>query len=237
MAMRSGVSSKASGGAPQLRSVENAEGGAPAMAPNTWIEIDGSGLAPAGDTRTWQASDFVNNLLPTQLDGVSVTVKGKRAYVYFSSPTQVNVLTPPDALPSGPVQVVVTNNGTASAAFTAQAQSISPSFFIYGGTSYVAARHADQNLIGPASLYPGSSTPAKPGETVELFANGFGPTNQAGVSGSVNQGGMLSLLPAVSIGGISAAVTFAGLVAPGLFQINVTVRFALRRRSAAQRYL
>jgi len=114
MAMTSGVSSKASSGAPQIRSVENAEGGAPAIAPNAWIEIDGSGLAPAGDTRTWQASDFVNNLLPTQLDGVSVTVNGKRAYVYFISPTQVNVLTPPDALPSGPAQVVVTNNGTAS---------------------------------------------------------------------------------------------------------------------------
>ena len=91
----------------------------------------------------------------------------------------------------------------------------------------MAARHADQSLIGPASLYPGSSAPAKPGETVELYANGFGTTNQAVGSASVSQGGMLSLLPAVSIGGTSATVTFAGLVAPGLFQINVTVPASL----------
>ena len=238
MAMTSGVSSKASSGAPQIRSVENAKGGAPAIAPNTWIEIDGSGLAPAGDTRTWQASDFVNNLLPTQLDGVSVTVNGKRAYVYFISPTQVNVLTPPDALPSGPVQVVVTNNGTASGAFTAQAQSISPSFFIYSGTSYVAARHADQSLIGPANLYPGSSTPAKPGETVELYANGFW-SNESSRGERIGLPGRHALPTArrqhrrhfgnCDFRGIGSARTIPD-------QRDRT-GFALRRRSAAQRYL
>jgi hypothetical protein len=46
------------------------------------------------------------------------------------SPTQVNILTPPDAM-TGPVQVVATNNGTVGASFTAQAQSISPSFFVF----------------------------------------------------------------------------------------------------------
>jgi uncharacterized protein (TIGR03437 family) len=222
MGMESGISSKASG-APHISSVENGEGGAPTIAPNTWIEVDGSGLAPAGDTRTWQNSDFVNQLLPAQLDGVSVTVNGKPAYVYFISAGQVNVLTPPDALPSGPVQVVVTNDGVASAAFTAQAQSISPSWFIYSGTPYVAARHADQSLIGPASLYPGSSTPAKPGETVELYANGFGPTSQAVVGGSESQGGTLSPLPGVTIGGVAAQVTYAGLAFPGEFQFNVVI--------------
>jgi uncharacterized protein (TIGR03437 family) len=135
----------------------------------------------------------------------------------------VNILTPPDALPSGTVPVVVTNNGSVSAAFNAQAQSLSPSFFVYSGTPYVAALHANGSLIGPASLYPGSSTPAQPGETVELYANGFGPTSQAVVSGSESQGGTLSPLPDVTIGGVTATVTFAGLVSPGLFQINVTV--------------
>ncbi len=50
----------------------------------------------------------------------------KSAYVYYISPTQINILTPPDTI-SGSVQVVVTNNGAASATFTAQAQAISPS--------------------------------------------------------------------------------------------------------------
>ena len=79
--------------------------------------------------------------MPTQLDHVSATVNGKSAYVYFSSPTQINILTPPDAM-NGPAQVVVTNNGRMSAAFTVQAQPISPSFFVFRESPYVAAEHS-----------------------------------------------------------------------------------------------
>jgi uncharacterized protein (TIGR03437 family) len=56
-----------------------------------------------------------------------------------------------------------------------------------------------------------------------LFANGFGPTSSPVVSGSAVQGGTLSPLPVITIGGIAAAVQFAGLVAPGEFQFNVVV--------------
>jgi hypothetical protein len=55
-----------------------------------------------------------------------------------AGPTQINVLTPPGAM-NGPVQVVVTDGGTVFAAFTVQAQPISPSFFVFDGGPYVAA--------------------------------------------------------------------------------------------------
>ena len=207
---------------PAVSMVVNAEGGAAAIAPNTWVQINGANLAPAGDSRTWQNSDFVNGKLPTQLDGVSVTVNGKSAYVYYISPTQVNILTPPDAM-TGPVQIVATNKGTAGAAFTAQAQPTSPSFFVFNGGPYVAAVHANGSLIGPATLYPGSTTPAMPGESVVLFANGFGATSIPVVSGSTMQSGTLSPLPVIKIGGVAATVQFAGLVAPGQYQFNLTV--------------
>jgi uncharacterized protein (TIGR03437 family) len=211
---------------PAISKVANAEGESPTIAPNTWVEVKGMNLAPAGDSRVWQTSDFVGGKLPMQLDGVSVTVNGKTAYLYYSSPTQVNILTPPDAM-SGPVEVEVTNNGTVSAPFTAQAQSESPSFFVFNGGPYVAAAHANGSYIGPASLYPGLTTPAAPGETVVLYANGFGPTSVPVVSGSVTQSGTLSPLPAIDIGGVSVAVNFAGLVAPGQFQFNVVVPASL----------
>jgi hypothetical protein len=57
---------------------------------------------------------------------------GKPAYVYYISPTQISVLTPPDAM-SGAVQVLVTNSGATSASFTAQAHATSPSFFVFNG--------------------------------------------------------------------------------------------------------
>jgi uncharacterized protein (TIGR03437 family) len=210
---------------PEIAEVANAEGESPIVAPNTWLEIKGVNLAPAGDSRTWQGSDFVGSQMPTQLDHVSATVGGQSAYVYYISPTQIDVLPPPNAL-SGAVQVVVTNNGTQTAAFTAQAQSLSPSFFVFNGGPYVAARHsADYSLLGPASLslsgYP--FTPAKPNEIVLLYANGFGATSTPVVNGSITQGGTLSPLPVVQIGGIKAIVQYAGLVEPGEFQFNVVV--------------
>jgi uncharacterized protein (TIGR03437 family) len=207
---------------PEIAEVANAEGEIPIIAPNTWIEIKGVKLAPSDASRTWQGPDFVDNQLPTQLDRVSATVNGKNAYVYFISPGQINVLTPPDAM-SGPVQVVVSNNGAASASFLAQAQALSPSFFVFNGGPYIAATHGDGRLLGPASLYPGSTTPAKRGEIIVLYANGFGPTTTAVIGGSLMQSGDLSPQPAIKIGGTKATVQFAGLVRPGEFQFNVVV--------------
>jgi uncharacterized protein (TIGR03437 family) len=207
---------------PTITLVANAEGGVATIAPNTWVEIKGSNLSPAGDTRIWQSSDFVNNQLPTNLDGVSVTVNGVPAYVYYISPTQVNILTPPNPI-SGSVPVQVSNNGVSSANFMVQAQAQSPSFFVFGGGPYIAATHVNGSYLGPTSLYPGLTTPAQPGETIVMYANGFGPTSTPVVSGSETQSGTLSPTPVITIGGVTATVTFAGLVAPGEFQFNVIV--------------
>jgi uncharacterized protein (TIGR03437 family) len=220
------VGSRTSTSGPVIAEVANAEGEVPAIAPNTWVEIKGVNLAPSGDSRIWQGSDFVASQMPAQLDKVSATVNGKNAYVYYISPTQINVLTPPDAM-SGPVQVVVTNNGAAGASFTAQAQTLSPSFFVFNGGPYVAATHADGTLLGPGSLYPGSTTPAKPGEIIVLYANGFGQTSTPVISGSILQSGTLSPQPVIKIGGTTATVQFAGLVSPGEFQFNVVVPASL----------
>jgi uncharacterized protein (TIGR03437 family) len=209
---------------PAITLVANAEGEVPLIAPNTWVEIKGANLAPAGDSRIWPGSDFAGNQMPTQLDGVSVKVNGKSAFIYYISLAQVNILTPPDALP-GTVEVQLTTGGIPSSPVTVQAQAVSPSFFIFGAGPYVAAQHADGSYLGPASLYPGQTTPAKPVETIVLYPTGFGP--QPLVNGSPAQGGTLSPLPVVKIGGVNATVTFAGLVASGEFRCNVVVPASL----------
>ena len=132
----------------------NTAGGFPDIAQNDWIEIAGTNLAPASvgtNGLTWSnAPEFASGMMPTQLGGVSVTVNGKPAFVYFISGTQVNVLTPLDST-IGPVQIVVTNGGTSSAPFTVNMRSAAPSFPPYG-TNYVVATHADYSLLGPTSL-------------------------------------------------------------------------------------
>ncbi len=157
--------------------------------------------------------------MPTALDGVSVTMNGENAYVSYISGGQINVLTPGDLAP-GEVEVEVLNNAVASDAFVVQAQTYSPSLFVFSG-GYVVATHLDGSLIGPTGLYPGLTTPAAPGETIVLYATGFGATSDSVVPGAVTQSGTLPALPAVQIGGFPAQVSFAGLVGPGDFQFNV----------------
>jgi uncharacterized protein (TIGR03437 family) len=178
---------------PTITLVANAESQSPTIAPNTWVEIKGSNLAPAGDTRTWGSSDFAGGKMPTALDGVGATVAGQPAYIYYISPSQINILTPPGAI-SGAVAITVENNGMQSSSFTAQAQTESPSFFVFNGGPYVAATHVNGSYLGPSTLYPGLTTPAQPGETVVIYANGFGNTSTPVVPGAETQAGQLGVL-------------------------------------------
>jgi uncharacterized protein (TIGR03437 family) len=219
------------GVAPQITLVANAFGDTPLIAPNTWVEIKGTNLAPPGDTRIWKDPDFLNNQLPTQLDGVGVTVNGVNAFVYFVSPTQINILTPPDPL-NGPMQVQTNITGVTSNAATVQGQSQSLSLFEFvaaSGKHYVYGRHiADNTIIGPTSLFPGLTTPVKPGETIYIAGNGFGPTDTPVTRGALTQSGtLLKPWPVVQIGGVQANVLFAGLVSPGTFIFNIVVPSSL----------
>jgi uncharacterized protein (TIGR03437 family) len=207
--------------APVITSVQNAFGGSTSIAPNMWVAIKGTNLAPPNDSRIWAGSDFVDNLLPAELDGVMVTFNGASAYVYYISPTQVNVLSPPDPI-TGPVEVRLSVNGVASAPVMVQMALDSPSFFTFDGV-HVVGTHLNGSLLGPTSLYPGLSAPARPGETVILYANGFGLTDKPAVRGLAAQSGNLLFLPGVMIGSASANVGFSGLISPGLYQFNVTI--------------
>ena len=205
---------------PSIASVGRATDGAPTITQNTWVQITGTNLAP--DTRTWQNSDFVNNQLPTKLDGVGVRVNGKDAFVSYISPTQVNVLTPLDTT-HGPIQVQLTNSTGTSPASSVQMVQYAPGLFSFSGSQYVAAIHLDGSYVGPLSLYPGLSSPAKPGELITLYGNGFGQTIPAVVSGSLVQSGTLPEAATITVGGVLAAVQFAGTASPGLYQFNITV--------------
>jgi uncharacterized protein (TIGR03437 family) len=198
---------------PAITSVTNAFGDSATIAANTWVAIKGSGLG-TDPGRIWQSPDFPQNgtQMPTALDGIGATMNGKNTFMYFISGAQLNILTPPDLAP-GPVQVQVKNGSATSPAFTVQAAAVSASFFVFNGGPYVIATHLDGTDIGAATLFPGVTTPAHPGETVIIYGNGFGTTSVPVVSGSVVQGGTLSPMPVFKVGGTTANVSFAGLFA------------------------
>jgi uncharacterized protein (TIGR03437 family) len=205
-----------------ITAVANAGSFQPTVASATWVSIFGTNLSAV--TYTWQSSDFVNGLLPTSLQGVSVTINGLPAYIDYLSPTQINVLAPDDVT-TGPVQVQVTAAQQASNSVTVQKSQFAPAFFTIDNGAYVAALHADYTLVGSANLLPGVTTqPAQPGETILLYGTGFGPTNPALPTAQlVTTPAVLANSVQVTIGGVAATVVYAGLVQPGLYQLNVTV--------------
>jgi uncharacterized protein (TIGR03118 family) len=206
---------------PSLTSVSNAASGAAGIASNAYISIYGANMAPI--TRNWTASDFSGASLPTALDGVSVTVDGKPAFVYYISPKQIDVLTPVDTN-TGPVPVVVTSNGLVSASITATMNAYSPGFFLLKDNASVAAVHSSGAIVGAATLYAGDSTPAAPGETITIFGTGFGTTNPAFTNGAIVAAPLAVVTaPTVTIGGAPATVVYAGLVSAGVYQLDVVV--------------
>ena len=193
------------------------------FASSAYVAIKGGNLSST--TRVWRQSDFVGNRLPTQLDGVSVSINGKPAYVYYVSPGQINALAPDDPA-EGRVQVeVIAPQGRVTV--KADKRRRSPAFFMFDpdGRKYLAAVHLDGSYLARPGLYSGLTTrPAMPGETIMLFGNGFGPTDPPTPAGElVNQPNRLASVVTLWVGGVWAEVEWAGVSGPGLYQFNMKV--------------
>jgi uncharacterized protein (TIGR03437 family) len=203
--------------------VVNAASLRPGIAANSWVTIFGNNLAPR--TNNWNSA-IVDGRLPATLDGVSVSIGGKPAYVNFISPGQVNVLAPD--VPSGTVPVTVTTSGGVSAALTATASQYGPAFFLWPGNQPVATRQ-DFSLVAKAGTFPGATTvPAQRGDVLILWGTGFGPTVPAtplGVTIPSTQTYSTATVPAVTINNTPVTVYGAAL-APGfagLYQVAIQV--------------
>jgi uncharacterized protein (TIGR03437 family) len=212
------------GGGPVIAAVVNGASFAGAFTSGSWVTITGAQLSAT--TRAWAAADFVDGRLPTALDGVRVTINGKAAYPAYVSPSQLNVLAPDDDF-EGEAEIRVRNALGESPPARAAKLARAPALFTYsaGGATYAAARAADGTLIGPVGALPGVvSRPAQPGEVISLYATGCGATNPPLASGSlVSAPAPLVALPTVRVGEDLAQVRYAGVVAPGLCQINIAI--------------
>lgn len=167
--------------------------------------------------------------LPTMLGGASVTIDGQSAYLLYVSPAFMNVVVP-DTATRGPVQVVVKNNNGSSAPVLVSMESYSPEFKTWAN-NYVEALHSDGTAssppsdVAPSGMYP-RSAPAKPGESISLWALGFGPSNPPQPAGQIARNTPLApASPALvlTIGGRVVTPSYVGLGGVGLYQFNITV--------------
>jgi len=160
--------------------------------------------------------------LSTAMNGVSVTVGGAKAPLYFVSRTQINAQVPFETA-AGSQPVVVTTPSGASTSFNVTVAAVAPSVFIVDGNGTGAIiKNNDGSLITP-------SNPAKAGDVLLIYTTGLGQTTPA------VQTATLVVPPAaafnntapvtVSIGGQNAAIAYS-IASPGfagLYQTAVTV--------------
>jgi uncharacterized protein (TIGR03437 family) len=229
--------------APILQTILNGASFQSAFSSKGMITIYGSGFQTSGRMRGAGLGDFVNGAFPTELGcvGVQITGPGLAQPVYlplvFVGPTQINAQMP-EFVGTGPVGVtVIMNPGevnsfpSAMGTFTSL-QAFAPAFFLYYGTTSIAAEDVTSGtIVAHPAVVPGAA-PAKPGDIVSLFGTGFGDTSPSFGPGELASG-TPTLNPAnpitVTIGTTTLAasdVLYAGLSPgsiSGLYQFNVRV--------------
>jgi uncharacterized protein (TIGR03437 family) len=200
----------------------------PGISPGSWATIDGNNLSSLSGT--WD-NFIVDGQLPTTVDGVSVTIGGEPAYVYYISSAQINVLVPTD-VGTGSQPVLVKNSIGTSASVTVTVSPFGPAFFPWPNNQVVAT-HQNFSLAAANGTFSGATTtPATAGETIILWGTGFGPTTPAAPAGIATPNGVAystSTLPTITIDDIPANVYGAAL-APGfagLFQVAIQVPTSL----------
>ncbi|MGH9627387.1 MAG: hypothetical protein ACRD7E_03365 [Bryobacteraceae bacterium] len=127
------------------------------MCAGSHFSVFGERLAPR--TRSLVAEDLryapelFLHVLPTILDGVSVSVNGKPAYLTYVSPTQINAIAPDD--PTIGTVVLQLSNQIGSAVVIVQKTRTCPGLVMFEGADrkYVAATNQDGTLaVVPESL-------------------------------------------------------------------------------------
>lgn len=197
--------------------VVNAAGGRTVAAPDSFVSIYGTNLAPV--PVHWDSVILDGKTLPIELGAVSVKVSGKPAWLSYSGPNQVNILVPPDVEP-GTAEVDVTHPGGTVKTWVTVAP-VSPGLF------NAATFAGEQVWVGEPGSLPGvASRPARRGDNLELYANGLGPTAEVHPTGQVlpkaypiaDASGIRVFLNDVEVMPQAVNMTYAGL-----WQINIQV--------------
>jgi minor extracellular serine protease Vpr len=193
------------------------------VAPGSYATIFGSNLSYTTD------ENYSALRLPLAMDQVTVSfdaaatgslpaisVPGHLVYV---SPGQINIQVPWElqGYPSAQMKVTLFEYGFGNVVIVTLAN-YTPAIF---GSSVAAAVDVNGHVIS-------ASNAATRGSFIELFCNGLGPVTNQPASGDSAVASPLSSTTSqatVTIGGVSAKVTFSGLASgfPGLYQVNLQI--------------
>jgi uncharacterized protein (TIGR03437 family) len=183
--------------------VVNAASFAPGLTPGSLATVFGANLAGGSTAQAGLP-------LPEQLAGVRVSIGGTPARLVYISDRQINFFVP-SGVPSGTAELTVSSTLGASPTQTVAVNQIEPGVF-FDVPSGLGA------ILIAGTAQTTAQRPATPGEVLEIYATGLGPTALDGPATTL-------LAPQVFVGLAQAPVLFSGL-APGfvgLYQVNALV--------------
>jgi uncharacterized protein (TIGR03437 family) len=195
------------------------------IAPGSWTAIYGDQLADG--TKLADTAPF-----PFNLQGVQVKLGQRPLPIYYVSATQVNALIPWDTPPNTEQQLMVLRGSNFSLRDKIPVVERSPGIYTMnqqgdGQGAILIANTA--TVAAPASSGINGAEPVTRLGYLQIYATGLGSVTNTPADGAPAAGppqlSETTLLPNVTIGGISAPVLFSGL-APGyvgLYQVNVQV--------------
>jgi uncharacterized protein (TIGR03437 family) len=191
---------------PSITSIVNAASFKPAYAPGSIAAVFGSHLAPL-------AMSASSVPLPNSLAGVSVTVDGIPAPLYYLSSGQLNVQIPYETPANAAATLSINNNGfVASQSFTVSRAA--PAIFTSLSGALVPIGSAGRGQI--ATLYMTGA-----GIVTPVIATGAAPSSET-ATGDLPKPAYTAT---VTVGGMQAPIQFIGIT-PGLvgvMQINYQV--------------
>ena len=116
--------------------------------------------------------------LPLSLGGISITINGVAAPLFFVSGSQINLLVPIELNPGPATLIVTTAQGQKSAALSFTLLPYAPGLFSFSSTGSGAGA-----FLHPNGVPVGGAAPAKPGEALVIYLTGLGQTNPPVKSG------------------------------------------------------
>jgi uncharacterized protein (TIGR03437 family) len=186
------------------------------VAPGSLISIFGSQLA--------DGVALGNAPFQTTLGGTQVVLGGKPAPLLYTSDGQINAQVPFDVPVNSQLQLLIQRGTALSVGDSLTVAPAQPAVFTQSeqGTGQGSIVNGVTNVVADPSASVGA------GDVVAIYCTGLGPVDPPVASGAVAPNAPLSRTindVTVTIGGIPAALNFAGL-APGLaavYQVNAVV--------------
>ncbi|MEO5925919.1 MAG: hypothetical protein ABIR70_19020 [Bryobacteraceae bacterium] len=187
------------------------------LSPGSFVTLFGTGLA---DSQIKAPSVP----LPLTLAGASVQIGGVDAPVFFASDGQLNAIVPYGLPVNTSLPVTAKRGDAVSVLRSVPLAAAAPGIFAYGNQLGIVVG-VDAN---GAQTLADSTNPVRAGQVVVVYATGLGEVDNAVKAGSPTPSTPLSRTVSpvtVTIGGVAATVSFAGLTpgSTGLYQVNAAV--------------